>query len=68
MGQTAANIWAGFLAVVVLIGLFKAIAGEALAPPPDWLVEWTGWVGTVVTILLAPIVAGAAAKALRRLG
>lgn len=66
MSQSLANISAGILAVVVLIGLGMATSGQTLAPPPEWLMGWTSWLGTAVTIVLAPIGVIAAARALHK--
>lgn len=66
MSQNAANAWAAILAVVLLIGLGMAVMGETLPEPPGWLLGWTSWLGTAVTIVLAPIGVIAAARALHR--
>ncbi len=66
MSQAVANRWAVILGAVVLVGFLAAMAGATLSPPPEWLLGWTSWLASAVSIVLAPIAVIAAAHALHR--
>jgi hypothetical protein len=66
MSQATANVCVVILGVLLLIGLLMGIAGGTLPPPPEWLLGWTSWLTSALTIVLAPIAVVAAAQALHK--
>jgi hypothetical protein len=55
------------LGLLMTAGLVTAFMGGSLALPPDWLVTWTNWLVSAVTVAFAPIVLVTAARLLQRL-
>jgi len=57
---------AKILAVLVVIVFLLALSGVSLSSPPAWLVDWTDWLVSAVTVVFAPIVLVTTAQALRK--
>ena len=64
---TLAGVVATALVVIVIIAVVQALRGADVRPPPAWLIEWTEWAGTIVTIAVAAKVFWEGAKLVSRL-
>jgi hypothetical protein len=65
--ELVAGLVGAALVVIVIIAVVQALRGADVRPPPAWLIEWTEWAGTIVTIAVAAKVFWEGAKLVSRL-